>query len=172
MILQDLFQIIPKCTLPAEILFWEARELKTVKYPKADFILGHPVVTEEMIPTTKIATSSPSQSSLNTSNSNCTVNGTKKFLSSVRNLLDVSSKVIVKLVYKIFPWNRRARRRVLGDGEDDELWSTDLNTFKSWSFKHKQQPGLSRSGCSQWEEVKLGSDWSELIFHTYVPMYL
>jgi len=83
--------------------------------------LGHPVVTEEMIPTTKIATSSPSQSSLDTSNSNCTVNGTKKFLSSVRNLLDVSSKVIVKLVYKIFPWNRRARRRVLGDGEDDEL---------------------------------------------------
>ena len=94
--------------------------LRIVKYPKANFILGHPVVTEEIIPTTK-ATSSPSQSSLDTRNSNCTVNGTKKFLSSVRNLLDVSSKVIVKLVYKIFPWNRRARRRVLGDGEDDEL---------------------------------------------------
>ena len=50
-----------------------------------------------------------------------TMLGTKKLLSSVRNLLDVSSKVIVKLVYKIFPWNRRARRRVMGDGGEDEL---------------------------------------------------
>jgi len=47
--------------------------------------------------------------------------GTRKLLSSLRNLLDVSNKVLVKLVYKIFPWNRRARRRVLGDGEEDEL---------------------------------------------------
>ena len=54
-------------------------------------------------------------------NTNTTMHGTKKLLSSVRNLLDVSSKIIVKLVYKIFPWNRRARRRVLGDGEEDEL---------------------------------------------------
>ena len=54
------------------------------------------------------------------SNTN-TMLGTKKLLSSVRNLLDVSSKVIVKLVYKIFPWNRRARRRVMGDGEEEEL---------------------------------------------------
>ena len=52
---------------------------------------------------------------------NTTMQGTKRLLSSVRNLLDVSSKVIVKLVYKIFPWNRRARRRVLGDGEEEEL---------------------------------------------------
>lgn len=57
----------------------------------------------------------------NTTTTNTTMHGTKKLLSSVRNLLDVSSKVIVKLVYKIFPWNRRARRRVLGDGEEDEL---------------------------------------------------
>jgi len=54
-------------------------------------------------------------------NNTTTVHGTKRLLSSVRNLLDVSSKIIVKLVYKIFPWNRRARRRVMGDGEDDEL---------------------------------------------------
>ena len=57
----------------------------------------------------------------NTTNTNTTMLGTKKLLSSVRNLLDVSSKVIVKLVYKIFPWNRRARRRVMGDGGEDEL---------------------------------------------------
>ena len=57
----------------------------------------------------------------NTTNTNTTMLGTKKLLSSVRNLLDVSSKVIVKLVYKIFPWNRRARRRVMGDGAEDEL---------------------------------------------------
>ena len=57
----------------------------------------------------------------NTTATNSTMQGTKRLLSSVRNLLDVSSKVIVKLVYKIFPWNRRARRRVLGDGEEEEL---------------------------------------------------
>ena len=57
-------------------------------------------------------------SDTNTTN---TMLGTKKLLSSVRNLLDVSSKVIVKLVYKIFPWNRRARRRVMGDGAEEEL---------------------------------------------------
>ena len=57
----------------------------------------------------------------NTTSTNTTKHGTKQILSSVRNLLDVSSKVIVKLVYKIFPWNRRARRRVMGDGEEDEL---------------------------------------------------
>ena len=57
----------------------------------------------------------------NETNTNTTMHGTKKLLSSVRNLLDVSSKVIVKLVYKIFPWNRRARRRVMGDGEEEEL---------------------------------------------------
>ena len=34
-------------------------------------------------------------------NNTNTMLGTKKLLSSVRNLLDVSSKVIVKLVYKI-----------------------------------------------------------------------
>ena len=57
----------------------------------------------------------------NTTNTNTTMLGTKKLLSSVRNLLDVSSKIIVKLVYKIFPWNRRARRRVMGDGAEEEL---------------------------------------------------
>ena len=56
-----------------------------------------------------------------TNTNSTTMLGTKKLLSSVRNLLDVSSKVIVKLVYKIFPWNRRARRRVMGDGSEDEL---------------------------------------------------
>jgi len=47
--------------------------------------------------------------------------GTKRLLSSIKGLLERTSKVIVKLVHKIFPWNRRARRRVMGDGDDDEL---------------------------------------------------
>jgi len=47
--------------------------------------------------------------------------GTKRLLSSIRDLLDRTSKVLVKFVHRIFPWNRRARRRVMGDGEDDEL---------------------------------------------------
>ena len=61
------------------------------------------------------------RSNTNNTNTTTTMHGTKKLLTSVRNLLDVSSKVMVKLVYKIFPWNSRARRRVLGDGEEDEL---------------------------------------------------
>ena len=56
-----------------------------------------------------------------TNTTNTAQQGTRKLLSSLRNLLNVSNKVIVKLVYKIFPWNRRARRRVLGDGEEEEL---------------------------------------------------
>jgi len=47
--------------------------------------------------------------------------GTKKLISSIKNLLDRTSAVLVKFVHRIFPWNRRARRRVMGDGEDEEL---------------------------------------------------
>ena len=47
--------------------------------------------------------------------------GTKRLLASIKGLLDRTSKVLVKVVHRIFPWNRRARRRVMGDGEDDEL---------------------------------------------------
>ena len=75
-------------------------------------------VSEEI--TSESSTSNTPTTSSSSDNST-TVDGTKRLLSSVRNLLDVSSKVIVKFVYKIFPWNRRARRRVMGDGEDEEL---------------------------------------------------
>jgi len=47
--------------------------------------------------------------------------GTKRLLSSIKDLLDRTSKILVKFVHRIFPWNRRARRRVMGDGDDDEL---------------------------------------------------
>jgi hypothetical protein len=40
---------------------------------------------------------------------------------ATRGLLERISKLLVKFVHKIFPWNRRARRRVTGDGEEDEL---------------------------------------------------
>lgn len=58
----------------------------------------------------------------NSTNSTTPVaHGTKRLLGSIRDLLDRTSKVIVKFVHRIFPWNRRARRRVMGDGDDDEL---------------------------------------------------
>merc|ERR1712226_139352 len=52
---------------------------------------------------------------------NTTATPTIRLLSSVRGLLERLSKLTVKFVHRIFPWNRRARRRVLGDGEDEEL---------------------------------------------------
>jgi len=47
--------------------------------------------------------------------------GTKKVLTSTRGLLERLSKLLVKLVHKIFPWNRRARNRVYGDGAEEDL---------------------------------------------------
>ena len=47
--------------------------------------------------------------------------GGLRLLASLRGVTERASKLLVKLVHRIFPWNRRARRRVLGDGEDDEL---------------------------------------------------
>merc|ERR1712098_363697 len=53
-------------------------------------------------------------------NTHASVTPTKRLLSSVRGLLERLSKLMVKFVHRIFPWNRRARRRVLGDGEEEE----------------------------------------------------
>lgn len=53
-------------------------------------------------------------------NTSASVTPTKRLLSSVRGLLERLSKLMVKFVHRIFPWNRRARRRVLGDGEEEE----------------------------------------------------
>merc|ERR1719430_1064918 len=57
----------------------------------------------------------------NSTNNSTSITGTKKVLSATRNLLERLSKLLVKFVHRIFPWNRRARRRVMGDGDDDEL---------------------------------------------------
>jgi len=62
-----------------------------------------------------------SNSTSSATNSTASVTGTKKVLSATRNLLERVSKLLVKFVHKIFPWNRRARRRVMGDGDDEEL---------------------------------------------------
>ena len=62
-----------------------------------------------------------SNSTISSNNSTTSVTGTKKVLSATRNLLERVSKLLVKFVHKIFPWNRRARRRVMGDGDDEEL---------------------------------------------------
>jgi len=75
--------------------------------------------SEETVTSPPIAASQPELTDSN--NVSTSQHGTRKLLSSLRNLLDVINKVLVKLVYKIFPWNRRARRRVLGDGEEEEL---------------------------------------------------
>ena len=101
------------------------------------------LASEETVTSPPLAASEPEMTHSN--NASTAQQGTRKLLSSLRNLLDVSNKVwycelltliegqtkysilylylqvLVKLVYKIFPWNRRARRRVLGDGEEDEL---------------------------------------------------
>ena len=71
-------------------------------------------------PEPKVENSTAQTVSNSTSNSTSTT-GTKKVLSATRNLLERVSKLLVKFVHRIFPWNRRARRRVMGDGDDDEL---------------------------------------------------
>jgi len=57
----------------------------------------------------------------NSTNNSTSITGTKKVLSATRNLLERVSKLLVKFVHRIFPWNRRARRRVMGDGDEEEL---------------------------------------------------
>merc|ERR1712055_383010 len=64
---------------------------------------------------------STAQTVSNSTNNSTSITGTKKVLSATRNLLERVSKLLVKFVHRIFPWNRRARRRVMGDGDDDEL---------------------------------------------------
>jgi len=46
------------------------------------------------------------------------VTGAKRLLGSVRTLLDNTSKLLVRLVSRMFPWNRRARRRLAGEEDD------------------------------------------------------
>jgi len=62
-----------------------------------------------------------SQSTLDSENPENTekVAASKTVLSALRGLLDNTSKLLVRLVSRIFPWNRRARRRLTG--EEDEL---------------------------------------------------
>jgi len=55
------------------------------------------------------------------SSTNATVSPAKKVLKATRGVLERLSKLLVKLVYRIFPWNRRARRRLIDGKEDDEL---------------------------------------------------
>ena len=83
------------------------------------FLAREETVTSSPLPLTTEASQTTTEPITNTTNT--AQQGIRKLLSSLRNLLNVSNKVIVKLVYKIFPWNRRARRRVLGDGEEEEL---------------------------------------------------
>ena len=72
------------------------------------------------VPEPKVENSTAQTVSNSTTNST-SITGTKKVLSATRNLLERVSKLLVKFVHRIFPWNRRARRRVMGDGDDDEL---------------------------------------------------
>merc|ERR1712226_1235198 len=72
-------------------------------------------------PKVENSTTTQTLSNSTSSNSSTTTTGTKKVLPATRNLLERVSKLLVKFVHRIFPWNRRARRRVMGDGDDDEL---------------------------------------------------
>ena len=52
-----------------------------------------------------------------------------------------------------------------------------INTIRIKSSENKQQPGACRSGCSQWEEAKLGSAAEKLenfhfLFHWRLPLIL
>jgi len=48
--------------------------------------------------------------------------GTKKFLGSLSGMFQKLNTLLLKVVTKIFPWNRRARRRLIdGDEEEEEL---------------------------------------------------
>merc|ERR1712112_764833 len=73
-----------------------------------------PVVTS--VPVPDVSVENTTQAVNNNNNSSVSaVTPTKRLLSSVRGLLERLSKLMVKFVHRIFPWNRRARRRVLGD---------------------------------------------------------
>lgn len=88
--------------------------------PKVAEALPPPVVTVAA-PTVAVAAPTVENSTETAGSSNTTATPTIRLLSSVRGLLERLSKLTVKFVHRIFPWNRRARRRVLGDGEDEEL---------------------------------------------------
>ena len=49
--------------------------------------------------------------------------GTKRMLASLSSMFGKTNSLLLKVVATIFPWNRRARRRLanIGDEDDDEL---------------------------------------------------
>ena len=49
--------------------------------------------------------------------------GTKRMLTSLSSMFGKANSLLLKVVATIFPWNRRARRRLanIGDENDDEL---------------------------------------------------
>ena len=52
------------------------------------------------------------------------------------------------------------------------MWERqDINTIRIKLSENKQQPGVSRSGCSQWEEAKLASAVEKLEnLHTFFSL--
>ena len=46
--------------------------------------------------------------------------GTKRILGSLSSMFGKVNSLLLKVVATIFPWNRRARRRLANIGEDDE----------------------------------------------------
>jgi len=97
----------PSATAKARQTVMEQNTKSTpVTVPKEDILVAQP-------------TSTTPEAAQNTTTP--VAHGTKRLLSSIKDLLDRTSKILVKFVHRIFPWNRRARRRVMGDGDDDEL---------------------------------------------------
>jgi len=75
--------------------------------------------TSSSLSTTATTSTTTSTASANQESEDKNVSASKKILTAVRGLLDNTSKLIVRLVSRMFPWNRRARRRL--SGEEDEL---------------------------------------------------
>ena len=46
--------------------------------------------------------------------------GAKRILGSFASVCQRLNQLLLKVVAKLFPWNRRAKRRLRGVGEDDE----------------------------------------------------
>jgi len=99
----------------------KSKSSSSLKADRSSVAGSAPTIPTTLEPKVENSTAQTVSNSTSSSNNSTSITGTKKVLSATRNLLERVSKLLVKFVHRIFPWNRRARRRVMGDGDDDEL---------------------------------------------------
>jgi len=85
---------------------------------KATTVTTSTVTTTTVTTTTDTTTSTLNETGSEDDQDSGKVTGAKRLLGSVRTLLDNTSKLLVRLVSRMFPWNRRARRRLAGEEDD------------------------------------------------------